>query len=78
MQYAFSEAHRPELSVRSMYRMLMAHFSGFCAWLREPLSLHAQKDAHQTDLIQQACTESGKVYDYRKLHDNLLDAGEKC
>lgn len=32
----------------------------------------------QTDLIQQAWTNSGKVYSYRKLHDDLLDQGETC
>ncbi len=58
--------------------MLMVHFSGFYAWLKEPLSLRAQEDARQTDLIQQAWADSGKVYGYRKLHDDLLDAGETC
>ena len=32
----------------------------------------------QTELIQQAWTDSGKVYGYRKLHDDLLDQGETC
>ena len=78
MKYAFIEAHRPEFSIRSMCRMLMVHFSGFYAWLKEPLSLRAQEDARQTDLIQQAWADSGMVYGYRKLHDDLLDAGETC
>jgi len=46
--------------------------------LKEPLSLRALEDVRQTDLIQQAWAESGKVYGYRKLHDDLLDAGETC
>ena len=78
MKYAFIEAHRPEFSIRSMCRMLMVHFSGFYAWLKERLSLRAQEDARQTDLIQQAWADSGMVYGYRKLHDDLLDAGETC
>jgi putative transposase len=61
-----------------MCRVLMVHFSGFYAWLKEPLSLRALEDARQTDLIQQAWTDSGKVYGYRKLHDDLLDQGEVC
>lgn len=32
----------------------------------------------QTNLIKQAWTDSGKVYGYRKLHDDLLDQGEIC
>jgi len=78
VKYAFIEAHRPEFSIRSMCRMLMVHFSGFYAWLKERLSLRAQEDARQTDLIQQAWADSGMVYGYRKLHDDLLDAGETC
>ena len=56
----------------------MVYFSGFYAWLRELLSLRAQEDARQTDLIQQARIESSKVYSYRKLHDDLLDVGKAC
>ena len=78
MGYTFIEANRFEFSVRAMCRMLMVHFSGFYAWLKEPLSLRAQEDARQTDLIQQAWADSSKVYGYRKLHDDLLDAGEIC
>ncbi|MEP4194318.1 MAG: IS3 family transposase [Aliishimia sp.] len=78
VRYAFIETNRSEFSVRSMCRVLMVHFSGFYAWLKEPLSLRAQEDMRQTDLIQQAWADSGKVYGYRKLHDDLLDQGETC
>lgn len=61
-----------------MCRVLMVHFSGFYAWLKEPLSPRAQEDMRQTDLIQQAWADSGRVYGYRKLHDDLLDQGETC
>ena len=56
----------------------MVHFSGFYAWLKEPLSARALEDVRQTELIQQAWTDSGKVYGYRKLTDDLRDAGETC
>jgi len=78
VRYAFIEAHRVEFSVRSICRVLMVHFSGFYAWLKEPLSHRAQEDVRQTDLIREAWTDSGKVYGYRKLHDDLLDQGEIC
>lgn len=32
----------------------------------------------QIDLLQTAWEESGRVYGYRKLHDDLLDHGETC
>jgi putative transposase len=51
-----------------MCRVLAVHFSGFYAWVKEPLSQRALEDARQTDLIKQAWADSGKVYGYRKLH----------
>lgn len=78
MRYAFIEVHRPEFSVRAMCRVLMVHFSGFYAWLKEPLSPRAHEDLRQTEMIRQAWADSGKVYGYRKLHDDLRDAGETC
>ena len=61
-----------------MCRMLRIHPSGYYAWLKTPLSKRAREDAHQTELIRKAWQESGKVYGYRKLHDDLLDQGETC
>ena len=77
MKYAFIRAHRREFQLRSMCRVLRVHFSGFYAWLKEPLSQRAQEDARQTELIQQAWADSGKVYGYRKLADDLRDQGER-
>tara|TARA_R110002110_G_scaffold85816_6_gene223967 strand:- start:6122 stop:6946 length:825 start_codon:yes stop_codon:yes gene_type:complete len=59
-----------------MCRCLRIHPSGFYAWLRNPLSKRAREDARQTELIRTAWKASGKVYGYRKLHDDLLDQGE--
>lgn len=39
------------------------------------MSRRAREDTRQTDLIRKAWKESGRVYDYRKLHDDLLDQG---
>jgi hypothetical protein len=56
-----------------MCRCLRIQPSGFYAWQKSPLSTRAQEDARQTELIRQAWNDSGKVYGYRKLHDDLLD-----
>ncbi|WP_094076169.1 IS3 family transposase [Notoacmeibacter marinus] len=77
MKYAFIRAHREEFGIRAMCRVLRVHFSGFYAWLKEPLSHRAQEDVRQTELIRQAWTDSGKVYGYRKLTDDLRDQGEQ-
>ena len=78
MRYAFVAEHRGLFSVRAMCRCLRIQPSGFYAWLKNPLSRRAKEDARQTRLIRQAWEESGKVYGYRKLHDDLLDQGETC
>jgi putative transposase len=64
--------------MRTMCRILMVHFSEFYAWLKEPLSARALEDARQTELIRQAWIDSGKVYRYRKLTDDLRDASQVC
>jgi putative transposase len=78
VKYAFIALHRLQFSVRTMCRLLRVHPSGFYAWLKSPLSRRASEDKRQTDLLLKAWEESGKVYGYRKLHDDLLDRGEMC
>lgn len=76
MKYAFIAENRLVFAVRAMCRMLLVHPSGFYAWLREPLSQRALEDQRQTVLLKQAWDDSGEVYGYRKLHDDLCDLGE--
>ncbi len=76
MRYAFIEEHRLIFRVRAMCRMLNVHPSGFYAWLKKPLCKRALEDQRQTKLIKKAWKESGKVYGYRKIHDDLIDMGE--
>lgn len=78
MRYAFIAEHRNRFGVRAMCRCLAVQPSGFYAWQKSPLSQRAREDARQTDLIRKAWNDSGKVYGYRKLHDDLLDHGETC
>ena len=78
MRYAFVAEHRALFSVRAMCRCLRIQPSGFYAWVKNPLSRRAKEDARQTELLRQAWEDSGKVYGYRKLHDDLLDQGETC
>jgi len=78
MKYAFMKAHKPEFSIRAQCRMFRVHHSGFYAWLKNPFSKRAKEDRRQTELIEKAWNESGRVYGYRKLHDDLRDQGETC
>jgi len=76
VRYAFIAENRLIFAVRAMCRMLLVHPSGFYAWLREPFSQRALEDQRQTVLLKQAWDDSGEVYGYRKLHDDLCDMGE--
>ncbi|QQX90202.1 IS3 family transposase (plasmid) [Gluconobacter sphaericus] len=78
VRYAFIAEHRDRFGVRAMCRCLAVQPSGYYAWRKEPLSRRACEDARQTTLIRQAWNDSGRVYGYRKLHDDLLDQGETC
>ncbi len=78
MKYAFVAQNRTVFSVRPMCRCLRDHPSGLYAWLKNPLSNRAREDERQTTLIKAAWHDSGKVYGYRKLHDDLLDQGQTC
>ena len=78
MKYAFVVQHRPLFSVGATCRCLRIHPSGFYAWLKNPLTKRDREDKRQTKLITKMWEESGKVYGYRKLHDDLLDQGETC
>ena len=59
-----------------MCRCLAVQPSIFYAWQKSPLSRRAREDPRQTELLRRAWNDSGKVYGYRKLHDDLLDHGE--
>ncbi|WP_080504548.1 IS3 family transposase [Granulibacter bethesdensis] len=78
VRYAFIAEHRDRFGVRAMCRCLAVQPSGFYAWPKSPLSRRAREDARQTELRRRAWRDSGKVYGYRKLHDDLLDHGETC
>lgn len=78
MKYAFIKAHQVVFRVRVMCRLFKVHHSGFYAWLKKPLSTRAKDDNRLIDLIKQAWLESGCVYGYRKLHDDLKSLGETC
>ena len=64
--------------MRVLCRCLEVQPSGFYAWLKRPFSKRHQEDKRQSARIRAAWEESGKVYGYRKLHNDLLDQGEVC
>ena len=61
-----------------MCRVLQVHPSGYYAWRKEPLSARARENQSITSQIKQSWLESGAVYGYRKIHDDLRDLGVVC
>jgi len=67
-----------EYPVRRLCQTLKVHPSGYYAWLAEPKSVRAKEDQRLFGLIKHAWLESGGVYGYRKIHDDLRELGESC
>ena len=67
-----------EYPVRRLCQTLQVHPSGYYAWLAEPKSARAKEDQRLLGLIKHAWLESGGVYGYRKIHDDLRELGEPC
>ncbi|GHA84940.1 transposase [Algimonas arctica] len=61
-----------------MCRVLGVHASGFYAWLRAELKPTTVRRARLSKLAKQSWLESGGIYGYRKVHHDLMDAGEPC
>ena len=78
MRYAFIQAHESEHSVRRLCRMMAVHPSGYYAWRMQPHSRRALEDRRLLGPIKQAWLESGGVYGYRKVYDDLQEWGEPC
>ncbi len=64
--------------MRRLCQTLQVHPSGYYAWLAEPKSARAKEDQRLLGLIKHAWLESGGVYGYRKIHDDLRELGESC
>jgi putative transposase len=65
-------------SVQRMCKMLKIHPSGYYAWRTSPESLRAKEDRRLLGHIKQSWLESGAVYGYRKIFDDLRELGEQC
>ena len=61
-----------------MCQVLDVHPSGFYAWCANPLSVRSKENQAITSQIKQCWLESGTVYGYRKIHDDLRSLGITC
>jgi putative transposase len=74
----FIQAHHTSYAIHTLCRVMRVHRSGYYAWRKAPESARAREDRRLSGLIKQAWTESGGVYGYRKIHDDLLELHETC
>lgn len=58
--------------------MMAVHPSGYYAWCRNAMSDRTRDDQRLLGLIKHAWLESGGVYGYRKVYQDLREAGEGC
>nr|WP_143054575.1 IS3 family transposase [Massilia timonae] len=78
VRYAFIHQHQAMFSVQRMCKMLKLHPSGYYAWRVNPESLRAKENRRLLGHIKQLWLESGAVYGYRKIFDDLQELGERC
>jgi putative transposase len=74
----FIEAHASQYPVRRLCHVLSVHPSGYYAWRANPLSSRAIEDKRLLGHIRHSWLESGSVYGYRKVTDDLRELGETC
>lgn len=75
---AFIKQQAGHYAIRRLCLTLKVHPSGYYAWLSEPKSARAKDDQRLLGLIKHSWLESGGVYGYRKIHDDLREVGESC
>ena len=78
MRYAFIRDHESQYAVRTMCRVMKVHPSGFYAWKHVPESARTIENRRLLGQIKQCWIQSGTVYGYRKISDDLQDMGERC
>jgi putative transposase len=78
VRYAFIRSEVSNHPVRRLCKMMHVHPSGYYAWCITPESKRAIEDRRLLGPIKQSWLESGAVYGYRKVWDDLVALGETC
>lgn len=78
LKYALIRRLAADYPIRRLCQTLKVHPSGYYAWLASPHSARAKEDQRLLGLIKHAWLESGGIYSYRKIHDDLRELGERC
>lgn len=74
----FSEAHRGDLDVRTLRRVLDIARAGYAAWLRDPRANRTKEDKRMPGLSRASYQASQGVDGARRVFLDLREAGEEC
>jgi len=78
VKYAFIKQHEDHHPAKLMCQVMGIHPSGYYAWKKQPVSARAKDNQRLLGLIKQSWLESGCVYGYRKVYDDMMDLSETC
>lgn len=78
MKYAFVQEHQSSFPVRRLFKVMEGHPSGYYAWQQVPQSERAIEDPRLLSHVKQSWLESGSIYGYRKVWQDLRELGEGC
>ena len=78
MKYAFIKQHEDHHPAKLMCQVMGIHPSGYYAWKKQPVSARAKDNQRLLGLIKQSWLESGCIYGYRKVYDDMMDLSETC
>jgi len=78
VKYAFIKQHEDHHPAKLLCQVMGIHPSGYYAWKKQPVSARAKDNQRLLGLIKQSWLESGCIYGYRKVYDDMMDLSETC
>jgi putative transposase len=78
LKHAFIKQLAGDYSIRRLCLTLKLKLSVFYACLSELKSAHTKDEQRLLGFIKHSWLESGGVYGYRRIHDDLREVGECC
>jgi len=78
VKYAWIKQHSRQFPVMVMCRVLQLSSSGYYGWLEHQPSAQQQRRQHISLAIGRSYFQSRRIYGYRKVHQDLLEANIVC
>jgi len=78
VKYTLIAELQDQFPVRRLCKVLDVYPSGFYAWRLNPENRRAREDKCLLVPIKESWLESGSVYGYRKVSDDLRELSEQC